>query len=252
RTRIVFGAVPRTLTLTGDNTDANTLTPIISDSAAGSMVSITKSGPGTWYLDGANTNTGDTVVEEGILGGNGGAGGNLIVQGGATFAPGSASSAADSGTAAAGIGCEDLVAPGSSIGDFDVAGDFTLHEGATLAIELAGTDPSAIDLLHVTGAATLSGILDISLVSFSPSVDDSFIVLSAGNILDDGLQLAGAAGFTHSIVGSDLVLTFSASSAMAAIPEPGSCLLLGLACIGWIAAHRRGNRRGSLRDPNVY
>ena len=79
----------------------------------------------------------------------------------------------------------------------------------------------------------------ISLLSFSPSDNDTFTVLSAGSILDDGLTLTGAGGFTHSIVGSDLVLTFSAGAALAAIPEPGRCLLLGLTLLGLVALKRR-------------
>ena len=40
---------------------------IISDSAAGSVVHVTKTGVGKWILSGANTYSGDTTVEAGIL-----------------------------------------------------------------------------------------------------------------------------------------------------------------------------------------
>ncbi len=66
-TTIVFGTVPRTLTLDGTNANDNTLASVISDSPAGGIVNVTKSGTGKWVLTGSNTYTGDTTVEEGIL-----------------------------------------------------------------------------------------------------------------------------------------------------------------------------------------
>lgn len=66
-TRLVFGSVPRTLTLAGTNGDDNTIAGVIADSAAGSVVNVDKTGPGKWILSGANTYTGDTSVEEGVL-----------------------------------------------------------------------------------------------------------------------------------------------------------------------------------------
>ena len=66
-TTIVFGTVPRTLTLDGTNTNNNTLASVVSNSAAGGVVGITKKGTGKWALTGANTYTGDTTVEAGIL-----------------------------------------------------------------------------------------------------------------------------------------------------------------------------------------
>ncbi len=66
-TNIVFGTVPRTLTLDGTNANDNTLASVISNSAAGGIVGVTKKGSGKWVLTGSNTYTGDTTVEAGIL-----------------------------------------------------------------------------------------------------------------------------------------------------------------------------------------
>ena len=66
-TTITVGATGRTLTLTGDNAGNNEIAGDIADSAAGSVVSIEKTGSGKWILSGNNTYTGDTTVEEGIL-----------------------------------------------------------------------------------------------------------------------------------------------------------------------------------------
>jgi fibronectin-binding autotransporter adhesin len=59
----------RTLTLTGTNTGNNTMTPVIGDdtTAGSGPTSLTKSGAGTWVLPSANTYTGTTAVNAGIL-----------------------------------------------------------------------------------------------------------------------------------------------------------------------------------------
>lgn len=64
---IVYGAVPRTFTLSGTNTADNTIASAIGNSAAGSVVTVEKTGSGKWVLSGANTYTGRTIVREGIL-----------------------------------------------------------------------------------------------------------------------------------------------------------------------------------------
>jgi fibronectin-binding autotransporter adhesin len=56
----------RTLTLSGSNTGANTLASIISDNGSGAT-SLVKTGPGAWFLAGANTFTGTTSVTGGTL-----------------------------------------------------------------------------------------------------------------------------------------------------------------------------------------
>jgi fibronectin-binding autotransporter adhesin len=58
----------RTLTLTGTNTGNNTFS-ILMANQAGSATSLRKSGPGTWILNGPDTNsaTGSTMVNEGTL-----------------------------------------------------------------------------------------------------------------------------------------------------------------------------------------
>jgi autotransporter-associated beta strand protein len=59
----------RTLTLTGTNTDANTIAGILQDSSSISagVLSITKTGAGTWVLSGPNTYTGPTAINGGTL-----------------------------------------------------------------------------------------------------------------------------------------------------------------------------------------
>ena len=61
-------AAARTLTLGGSNGNANSLGSIIGDSGTGANITtLTKSGQGTWVLTKANTYTGSTVINQGIL-----------------------------------------------------------------------------------------------------------------------------------------------------------------------------------------
>lgn len=63
----------RTITLTGSNTGANTMAPLIPDSGATTAAHATglsKSGAGTWLLTNANTYTGATTITAGTLGAN--------------------------------------------------------------------------------------------------------------------------------------------------------------------------------------
>jgi autotransporter-associated beta strand protein len=61
---IAYGAAgaARTLTLTGTNTGANTLTPTIANNGVGGIVSLSKTGTGNWILAGSNTYNGTTTV----------------------------------------------------------------------------------------------------------------------------------------------------------------------------------------------
>jgi fibronectin-binding autotransporter adhesin len=69
---LAFGTpTARTLTLTGTNTDANTIAGVLQDSSAAGLsvgvLSLTKSGVGNWVLTGPNTYTGATNVTAGTL-----------------------------------------------------------------------------------------------------------------------------------------------------------------------------------------
>jgi fibronectin-binding autotransporter adhesin len=61
----IVGNAARSLRLTGTNSDANTLAAQIVDGPA--PTSVIKSGVGTWLLTGANSYTGPTTLDEGIL-----------------------------------------------------------------------------------------------------------------------------------------------------------------------------------------
>jgi T5SS/PEP-CTERM-associated repeat protein len=73
-----------------------------------------------------------------------------------------------------------VVAPGTSPGALHVTGNFTQGTQGKLEIELAGTMAGQFDQLLSSGTASLAGTLAVSLTSgFTPSVGDSFVMLSA-------------------------------------------------------------------------
>jgi hypothetical protein len=79
------------------------------------------------------------------------------------------------------VGNVGVVAPGDSLGTLHVDGDYTQPASGVTQIEIGGTTPgSQFDMLDITGAATLHGTLDVSLVDgFSPTVGNLFEVVHA-------------------------------------------------------------------------
>ena len=96
----------------------------------------------------------------------------------------------------------------------------------------------------VGSAAELAGQLAIDLIDgFTPTVGDTFTVLTAGSITDNGLTLSGeSAGFSFLVNATSIVLTYTGASGTllaANVPEPSSLLLAGLAMLAVAYARRR-------------
>jgi hypothetical protein len=122
--------------------------------------SIRKLGLGTLVVNGS---AGQMVVKEGALGGNGTLDYLTVREGG-------------------------VAAPGDSIGVMNIVESFTMHDGATLQIELNGVDNSnplapQYDQIVVGGVLEAKGTLDVVLfgdeIPFMPSVGDTFTIISA-------------------------------------------------------------------------
>ena len=205
----------------------------IGELAAGNE--LLKTGAGTLVLNGHNTFTGLTRVQEGVLGGHGSVAQVLV-----------------SGDAA--------LAPGESAGLFSVTGDLRL-DGGQLRIELGGLQRgTAFDALDVGGDITLDGgaLLTLNFIDgFGGKVqaDDSFAVVGAGTrvfgqfanvasgerlLTADGLgsfavHYGDQNGFSQGLVLSNF--------AVAAVPEPASyaLMLAGLGLMG--AVGLRGRQR---------
>ena len=76
------------------------------------------------------------------------------------------------------------VAPGASAGLINVTGAYSQDASGVLAIELGGLAAgSQYDRLAVSGAATLGGIMQVTLINgFVPSGNASFTVVTAGSV----------------------------------------------------------------------
>jgi uncharacterized repeat protein (TIGR01451 family) len=164
-----------------------------------------RSGPGTSSVTAlAFNNTGTVSVESGVLQfgssfvQNAGAtwlsGGNLTKSGALVFNGGTLGGKGTITGTVSNIG--GTVLPGSSPGILRVAGDYTQGPTGTLNIELGGViSGTQYDLLDVTGAASLSGTLNVSLInSFTPISGTIFRIVnfstrSGDFITETGLNL---------------------------------------------------------------
>jgi autotransporter-associated beta strand protein len=172
-----FGPAPaRSLTLTGSNTENNTLSALIGNAAdvatkpaplpeepvptpaekaqyqrqldeyneGYGTVGIRKTGLGKWILNSNNTYSGETNVEAGTLVINGDQSGNGVttVSADATLGGG--------GTLPGALINRGTVAPGeTTTGTLTVQGNYRQTSGATLAVQIGGTAAGAFDALHV-------------------------------------------------------------------------------------------------------
>jgi hypothetical protein len=171
------------------------------------------------------------VAGGGHLGGSGHVGGNVRVAG--------------------------VFAPGHSPGYVEIEGDYVQDEGATLEIELAGTDPSDFDRVVIEGSAYLSGVIQVLLLDgFVPSPGDVFEVLLAAAILDLGVDirlpdLGPGLTLEADLIaweGGDALVLWAlggAASATASVPEPATALLLVAALVLYVP-RRRGAKHSSL------
>ncbi len=160
--------------------------------------SIRKLGAGTLLIEGT---AGQVAVKAGTLGGTGVVT-HLTVRDGAIVAPGSS-----------------VASPGL----LTVNQSFTMHDGATLAIEIGGknnADPqrSDFDQLVVGGPAKLDGTLAVDLITlgadmFVPANGDSFAILSAAGEISGSFDvldlppLAPHLTWQHIVSGTTFFLT---------------------------------------------
>ena len=218
---------------------------------AGRSGGLNKDGSGTLTLKGNNSYTETTTINSGMLVaahdsalGSGSVavntGGTLAVTSGVTVA--NAVGWAD-GTTIAGSGTYDrgsawnlpenfTIAPGFSPGTLAInagAGNLvTLQETTDLMMELASD--SNFDSIAITGDAAVAGELYLDLLGdYAPGLGQTFDLLTADSITDNGLSLAGpyAGDFTWEIVPGDSEIL----QVISQVPEPGAGVLLFLGLI---------------------
>jgi autotransporter-associated beta strand protein len=152
----------------GSNNLSATFSGVIRD--AGSGGSLTKIGAGTLNLTGANTYTGNTNINRGVLQVDGSITSNTFVNHGGTLAGG--------GTVNGNVTNNGRVSPGEAPGVpgmLTVVHNYTQAQYATLMIQIAGTSAGQFSVLDVLGNANLKGYLDpVLLDGFVPTIGQTF------------------------------------------------------------------------------
>ncbi|MDB5581945.1 MAG: autotransporter protein, partial [Bradyrhizobium sp.] len=200
----VFKLGQNELTVGGNNLSTN-VTGVIADGGigGGTGARLIKTGTGTMILSGANTYTGPTTVDGGLLEVNGSiassslttvdAGGTLGGTGivGNTFVNG--------GT----------LSPGNSIGTLNISGSFTMTAASTYLVQVSGTTS---DLTIVTGTANIAGTVVVDPMT-RLSQKTTYTIMSTGGVNGtfNSANLLMANNFARnpmlSYVGNDVLLT---------------------------------------------
>jgi autotransporter-associated beta strand protein len=228
---------PHTLILDGTST-GNEITGNITNNGVAGVLSLSKTNSSTWTFSNANTYSGGTTITAGTLmltaaGNLGvgnvtlGSGGTLDISGitGADFTLSSTQVfTADGLVNATGktLVVNGTLNPGSSPGDLDVTGSFTLGSTSISNFEINGITAGLFDSVQVTGTLTFGGILNLS-TGYAFQVGDAVDLFDWGTVT----------GTFASITGTDLGggLSWDTSSlyttgVITVVPEPATWTLI--------------------------
>ncbi|WP_338689775.1 beta strand repeat-containing protein [Haloferula helveola] len=171
-----FGGVASTLTVGSDNSSTSYDGTIVDGGAE--VLNLVKVGTGTLVLNGANTYTGTTEVNDGALGGTG--------------------SLTSSVTVAAGAG----IAPGASAGTLTIDGDLDLSAmaGGAGVLDFELDAIGASDQIVVTGDTALGtgifGFSDFNFTDLGGLQNGVYVLVQSGTLSGtfDGADLSGPIG----------------------------------------------------------
>jgi autotransporter-associated beta strand protein len=154
-----------------------------------------KSGAGTWTLTGANSWSGGTTLNGGLILANNSSG-SALGTGAVTVNPGGSLGGAGFVGAAVTISANGTLSPGSNgIGTLTINSSLALNNSAVLQFELGA--PGASDKVAVNGALTLGGVLNVTnLAGFGAGTYTLFTYTGAlsGALPTIGSKPAGYSG----------------------------------------------------------
>ena len=176
--------------------------------------------------------SGGTTQVDGTLGASGG----VRVTGG-TF---EGTGRVNGNVAVSGTG---IIHAGDSPGILTINGNYN-QSGGTLLADITGAAPgTGYSQLIVSGTALLGGTLDVSLLSFSPTVGEDFFLLTSGEGDSGNFGTLDLPSGSWSVFynSNNVELQFNGSSGPPVTPEPGTLLLYGTGLLG-VAGYVRRKR----------
>jgi autotransporter-associated beta strand protein len=238
---------PHTLILDGTST-GNEITGNITNNGVAGVLSLSKTNSSTWTFSNANTYSGGTTITAGTLmltaaGNLGvgnvtlGSGGTLDISGitGADFTLSSTQVfTADGLVNATGktLVVNGTLNPGSSPGDLDVTGSFTLGSTSISNFEINGITAGLFDSVQVTGTLTFGGILNLS-TGYAFQAGDAVDLFDWGTVTGTfasitGTDLGGGLSWDTSSLYTTGVITVVPEPATWAMITVGGTLLMTL------------------------
>ena len=202
---------------------------------------------GKWVLTGANTYTGNTNVNRGVLQVDSSITSDTFVNHRGTLA--------GTGTVHGNVMNSDfgIVRPGGALGVpgvLTVVHNYTQAQYATLMIQIADTNTGQFSVLDVMGNANLNGYLaPVLLNGFVPTIGDSFIFLNYASLTGEFSRIRnqvfdnGMLQWSVTYQNTYAVLTVEPNT----IPDQGSTLLLLTLGLLGLVMYRRQSLRGQPR-----
>ena len=236
----------RTLVLGGTNTGGNTIAGTIANNSVTGTIGLSKQGSGTWILSGANTYTGLTSVEAGMLFVNGSLGSGDVSVASAAMLGGSGTIGGAVTVLGGGI-----VSPGNSPGTLTVNNAFTLADTSILNFELNPADTTVGGVINdlITGVTnlTLDGVLEVSGAGTWTTIPDQTkwrLFNYTGTLTNNTLTLG-----TTPTLGSGQSFEIDTSTVgqvnLIVVPEPSTFVMVAGIAAASIIACRRSRRRSA-------